>query len=267
MFWRTCIALLLLISLFFIDLFFLFSIFFFLPFVCCVIPSNFLPSSLSLSRALFFFFQLSEILFSSTKDSKACIPVCTSYIPWLRLFLCFITLLLLHLIPVFLSNISAVFAFYFFHLCVNTHMKNFLLWQEVSLSSSCPWLLLLTSAMDFWGKTSGLACRKCFLGKRCETVRAGQCVIVIRHSKEGCDQTHERKGLCRKEFLWDLSDIKQIERGCLTEQEVFWDLIQLLLSVIQKYLDCISKYKQYCLFLKIRHVLGTKRKTYVVHKI
>lgn len=245
MFWRTYIALLLSFLLDLLSPFFN-NIFSFFPFVLCVIPSDFLPSFLSFSRALFFFFQLSEFLFSPTEDSQGCVPVCPSYIPWLRVFLCLFIVFLLHFLPVFLSNLPTAFSFLFTFMC-NTHMKNLFLWQKARLYSSCPWLLVLASAMDFWGKISGLSCWKWFLAKRCETVRVSQWMIVIRYSKKGVTKPM-REGLCRKKFLWDLSDIKQIERGCLTEagnveqkKEVFWDLMQSLLSVIQKYLDCISK--------------------------
>lgn len=89
---------------------FFIHLFFFLPFVCCVIPFNFLPSSLSFSRALFFFFSSSPNFCSAPPDSQGCVPLCP--FPWLRLFLCFLILFLLHL-PVFLSNLPTVFAFLF----------------------------------------------------------------------------------------------------------------------------------------------------------
>lgn len=89
-------------------------IFLSLPLVCCVIPSSdFLPSSLFFSEALFFFFHLSDFLSSCTKGSQGCVPVCPSYVPWLMLFLCCLVLSLLHLLPVFPCNLPTIFSFLF----------------------------------------------------------------------------------------------------------------------------------------------------------
>lgn len=84
------------------------------------------------------------------------------------------------------------------------------MWQKASLFSSCPWLLLSGSAMDFWGKTSGLLCQD------------GSSSVSVTHrpSEEMASRVGVLLGLCKAQRdlggctstglqLWHVSQVPQ----------------------------------------------------------
>lgn len=105
--------------LFFLALFSPFPLFIFFHFFLLYFVSFLLISFLTLSplAELCFSFSSFPNFCSAPPKTQCCSPMCPSYIPWLRLFLCFLILFLLHLLPVSLSNLPTVFSFLFSFMC------------------------------------------------------------------------------------------------------------------------------------------------------